>query len=130
MMRGSNLISLATHSMHNHGNNNDGGGHDSKMMWLMMLGCMLPIFFIAFTGGGAGRSSVWWILGAGAVMLGVHAFAMRGHGSHGHEDNAGTGATGNQPSVSPAADQTGSITPQPTADASATKGEHKHDCCS
>ncbi len=111
--------------MHNHGNSNDSGGHDSKMMWMMMLGCMLPIIFLAFTGGGAGRGSIWWLLGAGAVMLGVHAFAMRGHG---HGGNTGAGAAESQPSVSPAANQTDPSIPQPTPDNSATKDESKHDC--
>lgn len=115
--------------MHNHGNNNGNGGHDSKMMWLMMLACFVPIIFLTFTGGGAGRNSTWWLLGAGAVMLGLHAFAMRGHGSHGQKDD--TGAVGNQPAVPPTANQADSSAQlqQPTANPSATKDDHKHGCC-
>ena len=116
--------------MHNHGNNNSAGGHDSKMMWLMMLACLVPIIFLAFIGGGTGRSSIWWLLGAGAVMLGMHALAMRGHGSHGHKDDTSVSAAGNQPAVPPTASQAGASTQQPTADpGTTTKGGHKHGCC-
>jgi len=131
-MKGLPLINLVNQNfMHNHGNSNNTGGHDSKMMWMMMLACLLPIIFLVFIGGGAGRSSIWWLLGAGAIMLGVHVFAMRGHGSHSHEDNTGAGTAGNQPAVPPAIAQAdSSIQPQqPTAGPSATKDGHKHDCC-
>lgn len=116
--------------MHNHSNNSY-GGHDSKMMWMMMLACFLPIIFLAFTGGGAGQSSIWWLLGVGAVMLGIHAFAMRGHGSHGHVDNASAGAAANQPTAPPTTAQADSISQlqQPAASPSAAKDDHKHGCC-
>lgn len=110
--------------MHNHSNNNGNGGHDSKMMWMMMLACFVPIIFLTFTGGGAGRNSIWWLLGAGAVMLGLHAFAMRGHGSHGHKDD--TGAVGNKPAVTPTATQADSSVQQPAVDPNTTKGENHH----
>lgn len=71
---------------------NNTGGHDSKMMWLMMLGCMLPVLLIGFTNGGGGRNLVWTLLIVGG-MLGLHWFVMRrghGHGGHcgSHGDNA------------------------------------------
>ena len=113
--------------MHNHGNNNGNGGHDSKMMWLMMLGCMLPILILVFTGGGAGRSAIWLVLLVVGGMLAMHWFMMRGHSNHGHEDNTSVGTVGNQTAIPPATSQASSGPPQPTADSSATKGEHKHD---
>ena len=115
--------------MHNHEDNNSTGGHDSKMMWLMMLGCFLPIILVAFTGGGVGRSSIWWLLGAGAVMLGLHAFGMRGHGSHGHQANADPGTDGNQPATTPTASQANPANSPSAANPGPMKDGHKHDCC-
>lgn len=113
--------------MHNHSNNSS-GGHDSKMMWLMMLACFVPIIFLAFTGG-VGRNSIWWLLGAGAVMLGLHAFAMRGHGSHSHKDDTDAGAVGTQPAVPPATSKTDAGIQPSVVDSGATKDHHKHGCC-
>lgn len=68
--------------MHNHDNNN---GHDMKMMWLMMLPCMLmPIIFLALSG--KGFSAFSWQLFAGiAFMVGIHALMMKSMHGHGSE---------------------------------------------
>lgn len=59
--------------MHNHDNN----GHDMKMMWLMMLPCMLmPVIFLLISG--KGLSAFSWQLFAGiALMVGIHALMMK-----------------------------------------------------
>lgn len=94
-----------------------------------MLACFVPIIFLVFSGGGEGHNSVWWLLGAGVVMLGMHAFAMRGHGSYGHQGNAGAGVAGNQPVFPSTASQAYPSNQQPVVNSDATKGGHKHGCC-
>ncbi len=111
--------------MHHHGNNNNPGGHDSKMMWLMMLGCLLPVVFIGLAGGRSGRSSIWILLAVGG-MLALHWFTMRKSGTHNHSDNTNTDATGNQPAATPTASQ---VVPNTQPAATNTKSEHKHGCC-
>lgn len=61
--------------MHNHGDNKH--EHDSKMMWLMMLPCMLmPVIFLLISG--KGLSAFSWQLFAGiALMAGIHALMMK-----------------------------------------------------
>lgn len=115
--------------MHNHSDNNSTGGHDSKMMWLMMIGCMLPILIIGLTGSGVGRGSIWVFLLVGGGMLALHWFMMRGHGSHNHKDDISAETVGNQPVVPPSTGQADSSTVQPTADTNPTKGGHNHSCC-
>lgn len=57
--------------MYNHGDKNN-----SSMMWLMMIGCLLPILFIVLSGSGSSLSQ-WLILGAIVVFIGVHFWSMR-----------------------------------------------------
>lgn len=72
--------------MHNHDNNNQ--GHNSKMMWLMMLPCLLiPVIFLVVSGRGLGSitGNYQWILSI-AFMIGIHVLMMKFmHGSHDRE---------------------------------------------
>lgn len=62
------------------------GNHSMGMMWLMMLGCALPIIFTLFAGSSRLSSVVWVLLGFGA-MFGIHVWMMRRmHGSEGTHD--------------------------------------------
>ena len=62
--------------MHNH---NDGQGHDSKMMWLMMLPCLLlPVAFVVFSGRGLGSIlGNWQWIASIAVIIGIHIIMMK-----------------------------------------------------
>lgn len=95
--------------MHEHeaDDNNTNGGHDSKMMWLMMLACLLPVLLVGFVGSGNERGLVWPLVIIGG-MLALHWFAMRHHGrGHNHGHGSGCHMSGhnqppeaNQPTVS------------------------------
>lgn len=58
--------------------------HDSKMMWLMMAGCLLlPLAFLFFGGRSALAGTSWgWFAFIGAFVL-IHILMMFGHGGHG-----------------------------------------------
>lgn len=64
--------------MHNHNHNNN-QGHDSKLMWLMMLPCLLlPVIFIIISGKGLGAiSGNWQWIASIAFMIGIHVLMMR-----------------------------------------------------
>lgn len=63
--------------MQNNNDNNGHGGHDMKMMWLMMLPCiLLPIIFLLISG--KGLSAFSWQLFAGiAFMVAIHGLMMK-----------------------------------------------------
>lgn len=70
--------------MHNHDNNH---GHDSKMMWLMILPCLIVLITVLFISGkGIGSAANWqWIFSI-AAMIGAHVLMMKfmhGHGESG-----------------------------------------------
>jgi predicted membrane channel-forming protein YqfA (hemolysin III family) len=57
---------------------------NSKLMWLMMAGCLLlPVAILFFSGRGF-SSSNWLLLGVIVLCVGGHALMMRGH-DHGEE---------------------------------------------
>lgn len=60
--------------------------HDSKMMWLMMAGCLLlPLALIFFGGRSGGIGSNWgWFAFIGAFIL-IHIVMM--FGGHGHGES-------------------------------------------
>lgn len=49
------------------------------MMWMMALGCLLPLALILILGG-TGLSKNWIWLIVIAAMFGMHAMMMSGHG--------------------------------------------------
>lgn len=55
--------------------------HNSKMMWMMMAGCLLlPLALLIFGGRSEGIGSNWgWFALIGAFVL-VHILMMFGHG--------------------------------------------------
>jgi len=59
----------------------------------------------------------------------VHAFSMRGHGSHSHEDNVDAGRADHEHTATASTSERNPNVQQPVANAGATKGEHKHGCC-
>lgn len=63
--------------------------HNSKMMWMMMAGCLLlPIALLLFGGSGGGIGSNWgWFALIGAFVL-VHILMMFGHGRDKPEEDA------------------------------------------
>jgi len=74
---------------HNHNQNNKDQNqrshHDSKHMWLMMLGCLLPLLVVLFVrGGSSGTRNTLFVL-AGIGMLALHFFGMRGGHHQGEE---------------------------------------------
>lgn len=80
--------------MHNHSN--------SRMMWMMVLGCLLPLALIFILGGtGLGKNWVWLL--ALVLMFGMHAMMMSGH-KHSDEDTGDKGAGDVQPSAKTAPD--------------------------
>lgn len=109
--------------MHNHGDNSGTEGHNSKMMWFMMLGCLLPVLLIGFAGRWTGRSSLWVLLLVGGMLV-LHWLARRGHGNE-----VRARAVGDQPVVTASVTQADAIVPPSTADLSVVGDEHKHDCC-
>lgn len=133
--------------MHNHGNNDSNGGHDSKMMWMMMLMCLLPVALVLFSGQGGGRGATWILLGVGAVMLGVHFF-----GRHGARQNQqakpdegdslqtslegeaksgdGRNAISGSPDVHEGNPRTEADVHRDHQAAGSTGGKNKHGCCS
>ncbi|MDD5463634.1 MAG: hypothetical protein PHP62_00615 [Candidatus Moranbacteria bacterium] len=68
--------------------NNGHGGHDSKMMWLMMLPCLLlPIIFVVISG--RGLSAIfgnWQWITSIAFMIGIHVVMMKF--MHGHKEES------------------------------------------
>ena len=68
------FITFMNHS--NHG--------DSKMMWLMMAGCLLFPALIWFTGGGGrlGGGSWVWLIPA-IIFIAIHLVMMIRHSVHG-----------------------------------------------
>jgi len=73
--------------MDNHVNNHGTGGHDSKMMWLMMIGCALPLIILLFSGGSTGGLN-WFAIAAIGVFIAGHFWLMRrGHQHHQHQDD-------------------------------------------
>ena len=72
--------------MHNH---KDNQGHDSKMMWLMMLPCLLlPIVFVVISGKGLGAIfGNWQWISSIVLMIGIHALMMKFM----HNSNEATG---------------------------------------
>jgi hypothetical protein len=65
---------------HSNGNKNQNSNHDSKHMWWMMLGCLLPLLVILFARGGSDGTRNTLFVVAGVGMLALHFFGMRGHG--------------------------------------------------
>lgn len=63
--------------------------HNSKMMWLMMAGCLLlPIALLLFGGRGSGIDNSWgWYVFIGVFIL-IHIFMMFGHGRNQDKDDA------------------------------------------
>lgn len=59
--------------------------HDSKMMWLMMLGCALPLLLATFFGSGGSSAGIWIVIGIGGMVL-LHWIAMRKSGDR-HSDH-------------------------------------------
>jgi len=86
-MKGLNLVNLINRDfMHNHGNNNGTNGHDSKMMWLMMLGCMLPVLILTLGGSGLFQEYRWVVLAGVGAMIAVHLWQMfKSNNHHGVE---------------------------------------------
>ncbi len=68
--------------MHNH---DDNQGHNSKMMWLMMLPCLLiPVIFVIVSGRGLGSIiGNWQWIASIAFMIGIHLVMMKFMGGHG-----------------------------------------------
>ncbi len=61
--------------MHDHNDKSD-----NRMMWMMMIGCALPILLLIFLGGAKiGGSSTWLVLGAAAFMVIIHLFMAKSH---------------------------------------------------
>jgi hypothetical protein len=63
--------------MHNHDNNNQ--GYNSKMMWLMMLPCLLiPAIFLVVSGRGLGSIiGNWQWIAPIAFMISIHVLMMK-----------------------------------------------------
>lgn len=71
----------------------DNNHNSSRMMWMMALGCLVPIALILILGRtGIGKNWIW--LGAIALMFGMHAIMMSGHK---HSDDDGKKEEGAQP---------------------------------
>ncbi|OGY89614.1 MAG: hypothetical protein A3B30_02155 [Candidatus Komeilibacteria bacterium RIFCSPLOWO2_01_FULL_52_15] len=71
---------------HQH-NKND--GHDMRMMWMMMLACMLPVIAISFASSAPNKIVIALVI-TGA-MVALHLFFMRGRGHQSdekHSDNS------------------------------------------
>ena len=62
--------------------------HNSKMMWLMMAGCLLlPIALLLFGGRSGNIGTNWgWFALIGAFIL-IHVLMMFGHGHDKSEDS-------------------------------------------
>lgn len=57
--------------------NHDNGG--MGMMWMMMIGCMVPLLLLSLFGRGSSSLPRWVIPVAIVVMFGLHYFVMRHH---------------------------------------------------
>jgi cell division protein FtsW (lipid II flippase) len=82
--------------MHGHNDKNS-----SKMMWVMMIGCVLPMVLLLFLGTGKGFGSSSWIaLGAVGLMFVIHLFMMiprkNTHEEHKMNENNKDNNTGNK----------------------------------
>ena len=66
-------------------NNQNGDKQNSKMMWIMMLCCAVPLLLIILfgLGGRAFGASTWVIFGGMALMVIAHFFMMGKSHKHG-----------------------------------------------
>lgn len=70
--------------------NQNSSDHSSKMMWLMILCCALPVIIFSLFGGQAIGALVWpglggsaWLIfGVLAVFLAVHLWLMKKSANH------------------------------------------------
>lgn len=63
----------------------DNHQHNGSMMWLMMIGCAVPLLFTLFIGSANGFRPILTVA-ALAVMFGLHFFMMRRH-HRDHDDH-------------------------------------------
>lgn len=62
--------------------NQNSSDHGSKMMWLMILCCALPIVIFGLFGGQAIGAPTWLIFAVLAALLVVHLWSMKKSGHH------------------------------------------------
>ncbi|HLC45153.1 MAG: hypothetical protein A2722_04115 [Candidatus Doudnabacteria bacterium RIFCSPHIGHO2_01_FULL_50_11] len=51
-------------------------GHDSRMMWVMMIGCTLPVLLILLSNPGSFSPLSWVVIVAVVAMIGFHIWGM------------------------------------------------------
>lgn len=73
--------------MDNNINNHGTGGHDSKMMFLMMIFCGLPLIILLFSRKSTGGFNWFAIAAIGAFIAGHFWLMRRGHQNHQHQDD-------------------------------------------
>lgn len=73
--------------------------HNSKMMWMMMICCLAPVFLIFLFGSGAKTlgAPVWIVVGLVAVFVIAHFVSMKKSHQHTDDEPAKRDDTAKQP---------------------------------